>query len=63
MIVLPETVAVVGGRKSEYLTFGVEQPVSNPAMVRKIIVINRFIRVVGLTKKVRHPVPVTQTSP
>ena len=42
-MVFPETVAVVGGRKSEYLTFGVAQPVSTTLMEK--MVASRFIEV------------------
>ena len=57
VIVSPETVAVVGGRKSECLTFGEAQPVSNEPAVRRKIVTNRFMCVVGLTMELTDAGP------
>ena len=42
-MVSPETVAVVGGRKSEYLTSGVAQPVSTTLMEK--MVASRFTEI------------------
>src|SRR5665213_967057 len=52
--VLPEIVAVVAGRKSEYLTSGLAQPVKNTLKLKNKMVVKFFMRVVCLTIKMRH---------
>ena len=45
----PEIVAVVAGRKSEYLTSGLEQPAKKTVKLKSKMVVKCFMRVVCLT--------------
>ncbi len=47
--VLPESVAVVAGRKSEYFTSGLAQPLKKTLKLKNKMVAKYLIRVVGLT--------------
>lgn len=49
--VLPETVAVVAGFKSEYFTSGLAQPLKNTLKLKSKMVAKYLMRVVGLTFK------------
>lgn len=47
--VSPETVAVVAGIKSEYLTSGLAQPVKNVLKLKSKMAVKSFMHVVWLT--------------